>query len=404
MSVPTLRFPEFVDQWEVGTIEQFLARVSNAVEVDPAKQYRQIGVRSHGKGLFHKEPVLGIELGEKRVFWVEPNTLVINIVFAWEQALAITSDKERGFVASHRFPMFEARQGRAHLPFMLHFFLTKQGKNLLSLASPGGAGRNKTLGQNQFQKLKVALPSPAEQARISRFLTAVDTKLELLRKQEEVLRRFKTELMQQLFTQKLRFKRNDGSPFPDWEEVMFEDIFKRVRRKNSENNSNVLTISGRHGLISQGEYFNKSVSANDVTGYYLLHKGDFAYNKSSSIGYPMGAIKRLNRYARGVVSTLYICFSTADETAGAFFEQYFDSGMMNVQLKKLAQEGARNHGLLNLSVVDFFKNIVLPRPHPDEQSKITGALAALDARVQILEAQRLGIEKYKQGLLQQMFV
>jgi type I restriction enzyme S subunit len=98
--------------------------------------------------------------------------------------------------------------------------------------------------------------------------------------------------MQKLFKQEIRFKGEDGNAFPDWQEISFDKVFERVTRKNKEDNQNVLTISAQRGLINQEKYFNKSVSAKNVTGYYLLEKGEFAYNKSYSKGYPMGAIKQ----------------------------------------------------------------------------------------------------------------
>src|ERR1700722_10578485 len=109
--------------------------------------YREIGIRSHGKGIFHKEPVTGATLGSKRVFEVIPNCLVFNIVFAWEGAVAVTSENERGMIASHRFPMFAARENVASVDFLCRFFQTKLGTALLGEASPGGAGRNRTLNQ-----------------------------------------------------------------------------------------------------------------------------------------------------------------------------------------------------------------------------------------------------------------
>ena len=129
------------------------------------------------------------------------------------------------------------------------------------------------------------------------------------------------------------------------------------------------------------EFFNKSVSAKDVTGYYLLHKNDFAYNKSYSNGYPMGAIKRLNRYEKGVVSTLYICFKFIDCIDNTFVEQSFETGNQNSEIEKVAQEGARNHGLLNIGVSDFF-NIKLIIPSLPEQIQIASFLTLIDERIQ----------------------
>ena len=165
----------------------------------------------------------------------------------------------------------------------------------------------------------------------------------------------------------------------------------------------LLTISAQQGLINQEEYFNKSVSAKDVTNYYLLHAGDFAYNKSYSNGYPMGAIKCLNRYEKGAVSTLYICFRFIEGNINSFFEHYFEFGLHNSEIEKVAQEGARNHGLLNIALNDFF-NISMRIPSTSEQTKIANFLTAVDDKITQAQAQLEAVKLYKKGLLQQMFV
>ena len=209
--------------------------------------------------------------------------------------------------------------------------------------------------------------------------------------------------MQQLFSQELRFKNNNREDYPDWEIKSLGEIFERIVSKNKENNLNVLTISAQQGLVNQETYFTKSVSAKDVTGYYLLNKGDFAYNKSYSKGYPMGAIKRLTKYEKGVVSTLYICFKLRNDDSHNYFEQYFESGFMNNELQNIAQEGARNHGLLNMSIVDFFKSIFMPYPSLPEQTKIANFLTAIDEKIEKINQQITETQTFKKGLLQQMF-
>ncbi len=128
------------------------------------------------------------------------------------------------------------------------------------------------------------------------------------------------------------------------------------------------------------KFFTKSVSSKDLTGYYILEKGDFAYNKSYSNGYPMGAIKHLVNYDKGIVSTLYICFRFSNEIDKPFAQQFFESGKQNVEIEKIAQEGARNHGLLNLGVNDFF-NIKLNLPSLNEQRKIASFLFLIDEKI-----------------------
>lgn len=188
-------FPE----WKKHSIKNFLDRYSKPVDVNPSQLYTQIGIRSHGKGIFHKEAVSGKSLGNKRVFWIEEDKLILNIVFAWERAITKTSSLEKGMVASHRFPMYKPKKGLINLDFILLFFLTTRGKTYLELASPGGAGRNKTLGQSEFEKLKIYLPSIKEQEKIVSFLNEISKQIELVNEQVEQTRTFKRGILRKLF-------------------------------------------------------------------------------------------------------------------------------------------------------------------------------------------------------------
>lgn len=188
-------FPE----WKKHSIKNVLDRYSKPVDVNPSQLYTQIGIRSHGKGIFHKEAVSGKSLGNKRVFWIEEDKLILNIVFAWERAITKTTSSEKGMVASHRFPMYQPKQGLLNLDYILLFFLTPRGKTYLELASPGGAGRNKTLGQSEFEKLKIYLPSIKEQEKIVSFLNEISKQIELVNEQLEETRTFKKALLSKMF-------------------------------------------------------------------------------------------------------------------------------------------------------------------------------------------------------------
>ncbi len=144
--------------WSMQPIGDLLKRVRRPVEVDPDQIYREIGIRSHCKGIFHKKETTGAIIGNKRVFWIEPGCLVFNIIFAWEQAVAMTSDAEAGMIASHRFPMYATKNGSLLPEYVWRYFSSPRGKYDLNVASPGGAGRNKTLGQEEFKRLKIPVP------------------------------------------------------------------------------------------------------------------------------------------------------------------------------------------------------------------------------------------------------
>ena len=255
-----------------------------------------------------------------------------------------------------------------------------------------------------FLKQKTLVPSPAEQQKIADCLEAEDRMISAQEQKVESLKAHKKGLMQQLFPQpgattpELRFPGFTG----EWQEKKLNEVFSRVTRKNAENNQNVLTISAQYGLISQLEFFKKSVAAADVSGYYLLHKGDFAYNKSSSQGRPVGAIKPLKLYDKGVVSTLYICFRCKNPKEIDFWEQYFDAGLLDKELMSVAQEGARNHGLLNIPTSGFFELSVIT-PSPKEQQKIASCFSSLDIIIQAEIDKLESLKAHKKGLMQQLF-
>lgn len=174
--VPNLRFSSFADPFRIYTLKEVLQRISFPVTVDENKLYYQIGIRSHSKGIFYKEAESGKQIGNKRIFWIEPNCLILNIVFAWEQAVAKTSEKEVGMVASHRFPMYKVLNNS--LDYIVDFFKTEKGKQLLQMASPGGAGRNKTLNQDFFLNSKIYLPSLTEQLKTSELIELIEDRIE----------------------------------------------------------------------------------------------------------------------------------------------------------------------------------------------------------------------------------
>jgi type I restriction enzyme S subunit len=183
---------------------ELVEKVAEAVKVNPKATYREIGIRSHGKGIFYKEPVTGQSLGNKRVYPVVPGCLTLNIVFAWERALAVTTEQEDGMIASHRFPMFHPNRKRLLPEYALHYFLSQKGTEALQLASPGGAGRNRTLSQTEFLNTSIPLPTIVVQQKIVSFVEAVEREINILRRQLKALKQQKRGLMQKLLTGDIR--------------------------------------------------------------------------------------------------------------------------------------------------------------------------------------------------------
>ena len=168
---------------------------------------------------------------------------------------------------------------------------------------------------------------------------------------------------------KIRFKGYQE----DWEQRKLVDLVDRVTRKNQDLVSELpLTISAQYGLIDQNEFFDKRVASKDVSGYYLIENGEFAYNKSTSTDAPWGAIKRLDRYKNGVLSTLYIVFGIKENNPvdSDFLVSYYSTNLWHKGIHEIAAEGARNHGLLNIAPADFFETKLMIPQDIEEQKKI----------------------------------
>ena len=203
--------------------------------------------------------------------------------------------------------------------------------------------------------------------------------------------------MQQLLSGKKRLKGFSG----EWKNIKLGNIAERITRKNEEDNRNVVTISAQRGFVVQTDFFNKSVASETLDNYFLVHKNEFCYNKSYSNGYPMGAIKRLKSFDKAVVTTLYICFRLKEKlrTNIDFFEQYCESGLLNKELVKVANEGGRAHGLLNVTPADFF-NMHMGIPSIEEQTAIASVLVNADKEIEIHKQKLAAMQEQKKGLMQ----
>ena len=203
-------------------------------------------------------------------------------------------------------------------------------------------------------------------------------------------------------TPKLRFK-----GFTDaWEQCKLGDIVDRVVRKNINNESTLpLTISAQYGLVDQVTYFNNRVASRDVSKYYLVLNGEFAYNKSTSDGFPFGTVKRLDLYKKGVLSTLYIVFNIKGKakTNSDFLTVFFDTDRWHKGVSERAAEGARNHGLLNISAEDFF-DIDLYLPKSEEEQAFIGAyFRSLDNLITLHQRKLDRLKNIKKSMLDKMF-
>lgn len=249
----------------------------------------------------------------------------------------------------------------------------------------------------ELSEILIPLPTIEEQKAIATCLSTWDRAIHTLTRLIEQKKQRKKWLMQVLLTGKKRlpgFNRN-------WKIVSLGEITNRIIRRNEELNDNVVTISSQKGFVKQEEFFTKRVASNTLSDYYLIKKGEFAYNKSYSNGYPMGSFNRLDNFDHAVVTTLYICFAVKSNVNSDFIKQFLSAGLMNRGLTRIAQEGGRAHGLLNIGLSDFYE-LKLKVPEFVEQTAIAIVLKTADREIEMLTKKLSFFKEQKKGLMQQL--
>jgi type I restriction enzyme, S subunit len=274
----------------------------------------------------------------------------------------------------------------------LHAYLSspRVRGTLRELASGSSAGM-KNISMPSLLGLEVRYPPLPEQRKIAEILGAWDDAIEMAGRLRESKQRGYRALSFELVAQSTR----DLAPL--------SKVVKPVSQRNNIYERRVLTSSSQRGLVDQESYFKRRVAGADLANYYLLERGDFAYNRSSSIGSPYGAVRRLNDHASGVVSTLYLCFriSESSKVNPNYLDHLFRSNLLDRQLVSIVSEGARAHGLLNVSKADFLE-LTIPLPAIDRQSKIASALDSALIEIALIDREIALLREQKRGLMQKL--
>ncbi len=367
------------EDWEVASIDSVLQRVRKKVDVNLTEEYQQIGIRSHAKGIFHKELVTGEVLGNKSVFWIEEDCFIVNIVFAWEQAVAKTTKNERGMIASHRFPMYQPKDNKVLIDYILYFFKSKRGKYLLGLASPGGAGRNKTLGQKEFSELKIPLPSLQEQEKIVEILSTWD---EAIAKQETLIKakeQQKKGFMQKLLSGEVRF---DG----------FDDEWKEVKLGNVTN-------------IKTGKRDLQDKKTNGIYPFFVRSKNIERINSYSYDGEAIlipgdGQIGRVYHYVNCKFDYHQRVYKISDSINSSLkyiyysLQKYFYKHAMSFSVKATVDS-------LRLPII---KNFKIKLPSLQEQQRIVEMLSNADNETELLINELEVLKQQRKGLIQKLLI
>lgn len=389
MNVPKLRFKEFTDEWKQTPLKNII--YSNIIEAPkPTTDYIRLGIRSHCKGTFHELVKIENILSADKMYIVPKNNLILNITFAWEQAIAITDDNDEGKYISNRFPTFAFKDNQ--LPtFYKYIIPQKRLKYDLNVASPGGAGRNRVLNKKLFFSIPVNIPLLKEQEKISKFLTTVDKKITNLKNTITSLENQKKGLLQQIFSQKLRFKDENGNNYPNWEKKKLEDISNITMGQSPDSDFVNTEKIGTPFLQGNAEFTNKY----PIEKYWCTKPQKIANPTDIllSVRAPVGAINIANKkfcIGRGLSAISFNC------------NKLFGKYNLEFNLFQLIKK-SQGSTFSSINKKDI-SEVILFIPCLEEQTKIADFLSAFDRKLENQKAQLEHWKQIKKGLLQQMFV
>ena len=403
--VPKLRFPGFTEDWEQRKFSDitYLSGVKNK-ENKPYESYsisNEFGfipqneqfenggtMKTADKSMYYIVSKNSFAYNPARInvgsigYYDKPDIVIVSSLYEVFKTIDVVDDK-----------------------FLWHWFKSDQFNRLVDKYQEGGV--RLYFYYDKLCKGRIGLPSISEQNKISNLLDYFDKYITLHQRKLEHLNLKKKALLQKLFPK-------NGECYPElrfpgftdaWEQRKLGQFTARVTRKNGGQSDLPLTISAQDGLVDQRKYFNRQVASRDMSNYYLIKKGEFAYNKSYSEGYPFGAVKRLDYYDIGALSTLYILFEITDKNISSdFIVSYYMTHLWYKEISKRAAEGARNHGLLNISTEDFFDSELNIPNSIEEQVKIGNFIKEFDKFITLHQRKLDHLQLQKKALLQQMFV
>ncbi|EKD4047507.1 restriction endonuclease subunit S [Vibrio parahaemolyticus] len=387
--------------WKKVAIGELFDVVVRPVDMRDETRYRLITVKRSRGGVAEREILPGKKISVKSQFYVEEGDFLISKRQIVHGACGFVPKELDGSIVSNEYAILNCRD--IILPEFLHFLTHTPYFQQTCFHSSIGVHVEKMIFKlDDWFKWQIYIPSLEEQQKVATFLNSVDEKLKQLRAKRELITRYKRGLIQKLFSQEIRFKQDDGSDFPDWDEKELKDIAARMKTKNSDDLiSRVLTNSATQGVVNQQDYFDKDIAnANNLAGYYVVEEGDYVYNPRISVHAPVGPINK-NKIGNGLMSPLYTIFRFKSDNTD-FYEQYFKTSLWHRYMCSIANYGAR-HDRMNISIADFM-SMPLPCPHADEQDKIVGFLNGIDKKIESIAQQIDSLDTFKKGLLQKIFV
>ena len=421
LNVPALRFPEFTEEWKRIKVSDLLDFYSTNSLSWEQLEYESNEPYNLHYGLIHVGLPTIIDLTKDKLPSIKDGNVPKKYELCKEGdiAFADASEDTNEVAKVVEFYNLDGKKvvcglhtihgrnnnGQTAKGFLGYCFSSTVFHNQIRRIAQGT--KIYSINTRNFSEVFVGLPSMSEQQKIATLLRLMDERIATQNKIIEDLKKLKSALAEDLFcTPKESMPAKRVSTYgEEWKLIKLSDICKRVQTKNTGNQCRqVLTIAAQYGLVNQEDFFNKTVASENLEGYYLLQKGDFAYNKSYSGDYAWGAVKRLERYDKGVLSPLYICFRPDSSKVNAdFLAHYFESKKWHKGIADIAGEGARNHGLLNIFVIDFF-NTIHRIPDLNEQKDIARVLNSLSSKLSCEQRVIQSLTMQRSYLLHNMFI
>ena len=406
-SVPEIRFSGFTEDWEQRKFADFTwdagKRNKEDLDLEPYAITNEHGfIRQRDA---HDDFGYMKDTDRKAYNIVQPNSFAYNPARINVGSIGYYKGVENVIVSS----LYEVFQTDNYVNdrFLWHWLKSDEFPRWIEKLQEGSV--RLYFYYDKLCECQLYMPSLEEQEKIATFLDDLDHLITLHQRKCEETKTLKKYMLQKMFPQnghsvpEIRF-----SGFTeDWEQRKLVDLVDRVTRKNQDLVSELpLTISAQYGLIDQNEFFDKRVASKDVSGYYLIENGEFAYNKSTSTDAPWGAIKRLDRYKNGVLSTLYIVFGIKENNPvdSDFLVSYYSTNLWHKGIHEIAAEGARNHGLLNIAPADFFETKLMIPQDIEEQKKIGKYFEELERLITLHQHKCEELQNIKKFMLKNMFI
>jgi type I restriction enzyme S subunit len=403
-NIPSLRFPEFNGDWEfkiLGSLLEFKNGI-NADKEQYGSGYKFINVLDilNNDFITHDKIIGSVNVSEDIVnkFPVNYGDLLFQRSSETREEVGTTNvylDKDK--TATFGGFIIRGRKIAEYEPMFLNRLLkTDSARNQITSKSGGSTRYN--IGQEILASIKLLYPELPEQTKIASFLTKVDEKTSVLKKKKELLEQYKKGVIQQIFSQEIRFKDDDGNDYPEWEELTLGELLIKNSKKNKNQEFKLVqSVSNKHGFVNQDEYFeDRVIASKDLSNYYVIQKGDFAYNPSRI---DVGSLAYKFDDKTSVISPLYISFkANKDYLIDAFLLEWFSTQQFTRQMNSSFEGSVRN----TLSYESLRKMDML-YPCIKEQTKIADFLSTIDNKISYCQSQIEKADLWKKGLLQQMF-